>query len=161
MKLGPALFFFRNSLSDQRRLVTVLMLVCSVRLGLSLLPFRLVERMLRKLVEPASTAARSRARDSEVNRCVVSSVRRVSRYVPGASCLTQALAAQVLLARRGEFANLRIGVTRDDKGEFRAHAWIESNGKIILGRRRDLHNYSVLNTSRKSGNECDFRLISS
>ncbi len=76
---------------------------------------------------------------------MASSVRRVSNYVPAASCLTQALATQVLLSRRGQVSNLRIGVTRGAKDEFKAHAWLESNGEIIIGQVKDPLRYKVLN----------------
>ena len=57
----------------------------------------------------------------------------VSRRVPRASCLTQALAAQMILARYGYNSQLRVGVTRESPDGFRAHAWVESDGKIIVG----------------------------
>jgi hypothetical protein len=60
-------------------------------------------------------------------------VRSAARFVPAASCLTQAIAAQVLLAFHGEKTCLRIGVAKDEKGEFKAHAWIESQNRIIIG----------------------------
>jgi hypothetical protein len=60
-------------------------------------------------------------------------VRRVSRAVPGATCLTQALAAQVLLSRRGYASRLRIGVARAADNGLRAHAWLESDGVVVFG----------------------------
>ena len=80
---------------------------------------------------------------------MASSVRRVSRYVPAASCLTQALATQVLLGRRGQVSSLRIGVTRSAEGELKAHAWLESNGEIIIGRVKDPLRYAVLNSLKE------------
>jgi hypothetical protein len=49
------------------------------------------------------------------------------------TCLTQALAAQVLLARSGDQSDLRIGVTRDSNGKFLAHAWLERQGAVLIG----------------------------
>jgi hypothetical protein len=51
---------------------------------------------------------------------------------PSATCLTQALAVQVLLARRGYPAILHVGVARHDK-ELKAHAWVESEGEVVIG----------------------------
>ena len=45
----------------------------------------------------------------------------------------QALAAHVLLGRRHCPTQLHIGVTRDEKGKFMGHAWLESNGIVIIG----------------------------
>ena len=56
-----------------------------------------------------------------------------SRYVPAASCLTQALATQVLLSRRRHPACLRIGVVKGTDGQFQAHAWVESDGVVVIG----------------------------
>lgn len=60
-------------------------------------------------------------------------VHRVSRAVPGATCLTQALAAQLLLSRRGYPSRLRIGVAHAPGDGLRAHAWLESDGLVVLG----------------------------
>jgi hypothetical protein len=67
-----------------------------------------------------------------------------SRYVPTATCLSQALAAQVLLARHGHPASLRIGVARGAAGRLEAHAWIESRGRIVIGGTADLARYTPL-----------------
>jgi hypothetical protein len=55
-----------------------------------------------------------------------------SRFVPKATCLVQALAGQALLARRGHAARLHIGVSKPE-GRFEAHAWLEDEGRPILG----------------------------
>lgn len=58
---------------------------------------------------------------------------RVARLVPGASCLTQALATQVLLAWHGHAgAVVRLGVKRDG-GALLAHAWVEYRGHVVIG----------------------------
>lgn len=57
----------------------------------------------------------------------------VSRYVPRATCLTQALTAQILLKRYGHPAELKIGVARGKAGELQAHAWVTSDGVVIIG----------------------------
>lgn len=60
-------------------------------------------------------------------------IERLARLVPGASCLTQALALQWLLARAGHACELLVGVRRDETGRFAAHAWVACNGRIVLG----------------------------
>jgi hypothetical protein len=66
-------------------------------------------------------------------RQVVWAVTVGSRYVPAATCLTQALVTQVLLSRRGHPASMRIGVARSEAGEFQAHAWVECRGRVVIG----------------------------
>jgi hypothetical protein len=65
--------------------------------------------------------------------------------VPGASCLTQALAAQYLLARSGHRSQLRVGVAQDPSGRLLAHAWLVSDGRVVIGgSSRKLARYSLL-----------------
>ena len=59
-------------------------------------------------------------------------VQVASCYVPRATCLTQALAAQALLGFGGIPAAVRIGVAKETE-DFEAHAWLESGGKILMG----------------------------
>ena len=75
---------------------------------------------------------------------VVWAVTVASQYVPAATCLTQALAAQVLLSRLGHPASLRIGVSRDEAGEFQAHAWVECQGRVVIGGVQALSRFTPL-----------------
>jgi hypothetical protein len=69
------------------------------------------------------------------------------RYVPAATCLTQALVTKFLLDRYGHHAIMRIGVRRSDSGLFQAHAWVESNGKVVIGGSESLKHYIPLAAS--------------
>lgn len=60
-------------------------------------------------------------------------VRTACRAVPFATCLTQSLALQFLLARSGRHSSIRIGVARPE-GRFAAHAWVECAGQTLLDR---------------------------
>ena len=65
---------------------------------------------------------------------VAQNVRRASRCVPGATCLTQALSAQLLLARVGMASTLHIGVATGSAGRgIRAHAWLNCLGTTVTG----------------------------
>lgn len=59
-------------------------------------------------------------------------VTSASRLVPGASCLTQALALQLILGQRGYATEVRIGV-KADGSDVAAHAWLLSGSKIAIG----------------------------
>jgi hypothetical protein len=107
-----------------------LLLLGLVRLGLWLLPFRTLRRILARL-RPAHAAAHEGHQASI--RHIVWAVTVASRYVPAATCLTQALTTQVLLRRYGYAADLRIGVARSEAGEFQAHAWVECQGEVVIG----------------------------
>lgn len=60
-------------------------------------------------------------------------VEAVARRIPRATCLTQAIAAKLLLGCIGDHVQLCLGVARTTDGALRAHAWVERDGKAILG----------------------------
>lgn len=122
--------FMRLPSSDRHLLNSAALLLGAIVLGRWLFPFLTLQRLLGNLAAPRTS--RQEAEAASAAR-VVWAVATASRYVPGAStCLIRALAAQVLLARRGEVAHLRIGVARQE-GRFQAHAWLESQGKVLFG----------------------------
>jgi hypothetical protein len=69
------------------------------------------------------------------------------RLFPERPCLTQALAARYLLARRGVDSTLRIGVARDSGAPLRAHAWLERNGTVLIGGAKSPDQYRPLDAS--------------
>lgn len=113
--------------AEQRMLVRAAVVVPAVRLALSLLPFRIVHRLVSRSVRRGPRSAGVSA------MAVVRGVRAIAARVPGASCLTQALSAAMLLSRYGHEGVLRVGVALDGDGRLRAHAWLESDGVTILG----------------------------
>ncbi|MEO1909526.1 MAG: lasso peptide biosynthesis B2 protein [Paracoccus sp. (in: a-proteobacteria)] len=80
------------------------------------------------------------------------SVRNAARLVPGATCLTQASAGQLLLARRGYASTIRLSVPHqaDTVGKLAPHAWLIAGETIVLGgtatdyaRHRPLHDFTL------------------
>lgn len=55
------------------------------------------------------------------------------RMFPNTPCLTQAVVTHGLLLRNGHPSQLRIGVRKDGEGRFGAHAWVESEGRVVVG----------------------------
>jgi hypothetical protein len=43
------------------------------------------------------------------------------------------MAMQVLLGRLGQRSELRLGVARKLGGQLEAHAWVETQGRIVIG----------------------------
>ena len=60
-------------------------------------------------------------------------VAAAARRVPWATCLTQALAAQIMLGRRGLRTQLQLGIKKSQPGKMDAHAWLERNGEVLIG----------------------------
>jgi hypothetical protein len=117
--------FASLGLKEQVLLLRVLFLVSAIRLGLSVLPFRILQRFAQRESGKSNTAHSARQ--------YVWAVRAVSRHVPGATCLTQALAAQALLARSGHKSRIEIGVRKDEQQGFLAHAWVVCGDQIVIG----------------------------
>jgi len=100
------------------------------RLGLLFLPLRTVRACLRRFTRIAGTVNRRPASAAEI----IWAVSAAERYSPvGSTCLAVALLGQALLQRHGYDSRMRIGVRRDDQGKFHAHAWLEQEGKIVIG----------------------------
>ena len=72
-------------------------------------------------------------------------VNAAARVVPGRTCLSDALAADVMLCRRGYESALRLGVKKRDDGAvpLQAHAWVECNGSIVAGELERLDEYRL------------------
>lgn len=128
---GPSKLRQFVSLSARRRtlLLQTLCLLSVVRASLSLLPFRVVRAAVARAARSSSPEPQA---PPEFVEDVVWAIGTASRRVPGASCLTQALATELLLCRRGVPAVLRIGVAEQD-GKVAAHAWIEADGRVLVG----------------------------
>jgi len=63
---------------------------------------------------------------------IIWSIRTAARHVPGATCLSSALALQRLLSSAGHPSQVHIGVARDASG-FMAHAWLVHDGVVVIG----------------------------
>lgn len=126
--------------AERQLLLTAACLVAAIRAGTWLLPFRTVRRLVARLSRPSQSA-----RDGDLSsERIAWAVDVAGKRIPGGrNCLVQALATQVLLDRRRHPAQLRIGVARGPTGEFEAHAWVESEGKVIIGG-GDISRFAVL-----------------
>ncbi|OLE12351.1 MAG: hypothetical protein AUI36_40270 [Cyanobacteria bacterium 13_1_40CM_2_61_4] len=109
---------------ERRLLLHALFVVGVARVALWLLPLAMARRVVARI---ASTRTRM-----PVGRFVWA-VKVASRYLPRATCLTQALAAQALLARAGNESRVEIGVTKDAGQQFEAHAWVVCGNQVVIG----------------------------
>ena len=117
--------FVRLRSRDRAVLTRTVLTLAAARLATRVLPFAAGRRLL---------VGEQRASAPTVTRDQVRwAMSRAQRVVPGATCLPQALAAEALLKRGGLPADLRIGVRKDASGKLLAHAWVESEGRIVVG----------------------------
>jgi hypothetical protein len=104
--------------------------VIAMRLATWTLPYRKV----RAIVERRGAASAGAEAERPCRERIAWAVAAASAYVPGGSnCLVRALATETMLRRFGYDGELKIGVTHAPDGQLRAHAWLESAGRPIIG----------------------------
>lgn len=129
--------FFLLKNGDRQFLLLTALTLTSIRFGLWLLPWKVLYERIRNIAPLSPELARP---DDLTWYRVVKAVNIVSKLmVIPPKCLARALTTQLLLIRQGYHSELCIGVTKNQEGKFEAHAWIESQGKIIIG---ELSNHS-------------------
>ncbi|MCP2732620.1 lasso peptide biosynthesis B2 protein [Limnofasciculus baicalensis] len=122
--------FLQMTWCNRKILITAFILLGLVRLGLWLLPF---QRLQRLLVQIGNIHSHSQNNNQTSINKIIWAVETSSRYMPGVKCLARALTTQTLMSRYGHSSELRIGVAKGESGKLEAHAWIESQGKVIIG----------------------------
>lgn len=114
------------SWADWRLLVNISALLLKVRVLLKLFPFKVVMRRLSGTAGPQNEALSP--------DWAAYLLELASRYhVLTPTCLEKALVLCSILRTRGITAELTIG-TRKENGQFHAHAWVEHQGQIIMGK---------------------------
>ncbi len=123
-----------RSRPERALLLQTLALLCAARIALKFQSMQQVSEWLCK-IGSARIIFRSRGIESRVSREQIGwAVNVVSARVLGdGTCLTQALTARQLLQVNGYPAELRIGVAKQADGKLAAHAWVESEGEIVIG----------------------------
>ena len=125
----------------RRRLLVTEAVVCLLlaRLALIFIPFPRLARHLGKFVTPNDARVlRTRSERSEEHARLAEdigwAVTRAARHVPfKAVCLPQAMAARVMLKRRGVSSVLHFGAGRGLDKPLDAHAWLDAAGVEVTG----------------------------
>ncbi|MDG5766316.1 lasso peptide biosynthesis B2 protein [Balneolales bacterium ANBcel1] len=127
--------FLRKPFAEQRIYAEALLLTAIFRFMILFLPFRVLLRFLGKTVAVEDNGHGSAAISPEVLP-VIRAVKAVSRRVPWDSkCLVQASAGKIMLRRRGIAGIIHLGVRRDltRSKAMKPHAWLTSDGQVLLG----------------------------
>jgi hypothetical protein len=128
--------------AERSLLLRAVPLLAVVNLCLRIFPFRTLYRRwssaLPRLARPGRQGGPSPER-------IVQLVAAASRCVPGAHCLVRAVAAQLLLARAGHLAEMRIGVRKQGDG-LDAHAWLEYQGTALREDKAQLDSFVPFET---------------
>lgn len=126
--------FFVLSRADQMLLIRTAFWLNAIRIGLWLLPYRILLRVLAKTWQAGDDQQRAYQGSAENINKVVWAVAVAKRYMPGIiPCLAEALVIRLLLRQRCYTAFLRIGVARGADGQLEAHAWVENESQVVIG----------------------------
>ena len=135
---------FRLTGGDRYLLAITFILLGVIRLGLRLLPFGNLLKLLQKISNLNFYLPTLPENQISISK-IVWAVNVATRYMPGsAKCLARALTTQVLMNSYGYHPELRIGVAKGEGGTLEAHAWIEYQGQVAIGYLTDLYRFIPL-----------------
>ena len=116
---------------ERELLVRALAVVVLFRIAKPLLSFSHLRSLVGKLSGGSVAVSSGSAPDAKT---IIWAVEASSARVPGGhNCLVRALGAETLLRRYGYTCDFKIGAGKTEAGEFTAHAWLECEGRVIIG----------------------------
>jgi hypothetical protein len=121
--------FIALSNDDRILIVRSASILVGIWIGLRFLSFGKLLEIVEKL-----SISRNLETESKLDpEKIVWAVLAISSYSPlRFRCLEQALAGKITLSREGYRALVKVGVALESH-ELRAHAWLESNGEVVIG----------------------------
>jgi hypothetical protein len=120
--------FCRTPPADRRLLVEAAILLGVARAAIVCIPFKHMVPWL------AKNPADPNRDDAVLNQRVSHAITVAARHVLWNSvCLPQAIAAKVMLSRRGFASTLFLGTVRDAERGMIAHAWLDCGGTTVVG----------------------------
>ncbi|WP_414575295.1 lasso peptide biosynthesis B2 protein [Anabaena sp. CCY 9402-a] len=133
--------FFKLDYQKKQLLISTFIVLTLVRLGLWLLSFKTLHQLLLRL---SNTKPKCQRKYHISIDKIIWAVEVSSHYMPGVKCLARALTCQVFMSRHGYTSNLCIGVAKGQEGELKAHAWLENQGQVVIGKVADLSHFSQM-----------------
>ena len=119
-------------------LIEAVFWLAAARLALIFIPFPRLARRLGDFVPPSDPRA-LRAKVPVEGEATLAAeigwaVTRAARYLPfKAVCLPQAMAARVMLKRRGVKSVMHFGAAKGEEKPLDAHAWLDAAGVEVTG----------------------------
>ena len=124
---------------DRYLLMGTWLLLGTIRLALWALPFRRVHYICTRVV-PRGIVSSESILIGKISWAVDVS----SHVMPGVKCLARALTAYCVLRFAGHVSSIQFGVAPAPNRKLEAHAWVESQGRIVTGYLVDLNRYTPL-----------------
>ncbi len=136
----------RRTATDVLLFFKALLLVARIRFGLAFSSFGRVSTSLALDTESQGFPGPSEA-DSTIDSRLVWAVSKASRVIrTDKPCLAQAMALQHMLHKHGRPAELVIGVAKNDDETLKAHAWVEQEGRVLIGGQSSPRRYTRLSS---------------
>jgi Transglutaminase-like superfamily len=133
--------FLKMGMSSRILLLVAFILLAAIRLGLLMLPFHQLFKLLTSISKSFKPKIATRVTIGQI----IWAINVVTRYMPGgAKCLARALTTKILMNWCGYQPEIRIGVAKGETGIFEAHAWIEYKGRVVIGYLQDLPRFVPL-----------------
>lgn len=128
-------------LQNRRRLLVIEAVLCLLvaRLGLLFVPFPQLAVRFGSYVAPTDSRVLQGENalaltQADIARAIGRVVTLSARYVPfKAVCLPQAMAAQIMLRRRGVASVMHFGAGKGANDRLEAHAWLDAAGVPVTG----------------------------
>jgi hypothetical protein len=130
--------FFQIGGPRRALLIEAVLLLAASRVALIAIPFPVLARRLGHFVPPSDPrvngANHRSAQEAERAAEIGWAVARAARYAPfKAVCLPQAMAARVMLKRRGIASVMHFGAAKGTKKPLDTHAWLDAAGVEVTG----------------------------
>lgn len=115
----------------------------AVKVGLCLLPFNRLRGWMARVDQTDGKPA-----DFKEMRAIIQAIERVSQLLPifQINCLPKALVGHRLLCQQGFDVQIKIGVLKNHDDQLAAHAWLEYQGRVILGDLRGLERFTAFSS---------------
>ena len=137
--------FWRLPGTDRWLLIEAALFAALARMAILTLPFRWFAPWLGRHGE-ANDGTDETTEAEPVRHRVGRAVQLAGRHTPWQSkCLVQAIAARLMLGRRGVAGTIYLGLAKDPDGQMKAHAWLQSGDTIVTGR-NGMSRFTVLSS---------------
>jgi hypothetical protein len=131
----------KRPLKEQLLFTEAWCLLAVSRFMLVFMPFK---KIIPKVSKPDPAVVQPCTAANTLLFLVKTAVGRACRYSPWRTkCFEQALAAKMMLKRRGVVTTIFFGVLKDDANKLNAHAWLKSADIVVTGG-GNLEAYTVL-----------------
>ncbi|MGI6483986.1 MAG: lasso peptide biosynthesis B2 protein [Methanobacterium sp.] len=119
--------FIKLPSREKKLALETLFWVLTIRIMVWIFPFQYVQKKVQKIAKHLASDQK-KISIQKIRSMIVT----ISKYVPRATCLVQALVGYILYTKHGYNTKIKIGVLTEN-GVFEAHAWLEYQGYVVLG----------------------------